>query len=361
MWKLSNRCIYGTDKNDRMARTSKMNMIMHGDGHGGVHHWNGFLNVNGIFENRFDIILTNPPFGSKLERDENVLANDISMPETLEEHYESVYGDPYRVSRNALKAAIDKPIASLFKLPRGQGSSIKTEVLFIERCLDLLKPGGRLGIVLPEGIFNNPSVLQVRHFVEDRARILAVVSLPGNTFVASGATVKTSLLFLQKFTVEQQKQYDLQAKHSLQQAQQERKAEVEKQEAILKTRNTTTTSFLKKVATHTKDEVAKAAEAAAAANATLKSEKAQATKRIKQIEAEIIVKARALLRSAENYLIFMYEAEKVGLTATGAADENELVPNGAMPKTLSKSALEIYKEFRKAPEAYLSSQATATA
>ncbi|MEW6664343.1 MAG: N-6 DNA methylase [Thermodesulfobacteriota bacterium] len=58
LWKLANRCIYGCDANDHMARTSKMNMIMHGDGHGGVHHHNGFINVNGIFEGRFDIILT---------------------------------------------------------------------------------------------------------------------------------------------------------------------------------------------------------------------------------------------------------------------------------------------------------------
>ena len=61
LWNLANRCIYGTDANDRMARTSKMDMIMHGDGHGGVHHHDGFLNVNGIFDGRFDIILTNPP------------------------------------------------------------------------------------------------------------------------------------------------------------------------------------------------------------------------------------------------------------------------------------------------------------
>ncbi len=66
LWKLANRCIYGTDANDRMARTSKMNMIMHGDGHGGVHHHDGFLNVNGIFEGRFDIVLTNPPFGANV-------------------------------------------------------------------------------------------------------------------------------------------------------------------------------------------------------------------------------------------------------------------------------------------------------
>lgn len=59
MYKLSHNCIYGTDANPRMARTSKMNMIMHGDGHGGVHHHDGLLNVNGIFEERFDVILTN--------------------------------------------------------------------------------------------------------------------------------------------------------------------------------------------------------------------------------------------------------------------------------------------------------------
>ena len=53
---LSHGCIFGTDANPRMARTAKMNMIMHGDGHGGVHHHDGLLNVNGIFENRFDVI-----------------------------------------------------------------------------------------------------------------------------------------------------------------------------------------------------------------------------------------------------------------------------------------------------------------
>lgn len=62
---LSFDCIYGTDANPRMARTAKMNMIMHGDGHGGVHHHDGLLNVNGIWEGRFDVILTNPPLGQE--------------------------------------------------------------------------------------------------------------------------------------------------------------------------------------------------------------------------------------------------------------------------------------------------------
>ncbi len=79
LWNLANRCIFGTDANDRMARTSKMNMIMHGDGHGGVHHHDGFLNVNGIFETRFDIVLTNPPFGANVEPSDKVVESDIEV------------------------------------------------------------------------------------------------------------------------------------------------------------------------------------------------------------------------------------------------------------------------------------------
>ena len=86
-------------------------------------------------------------------------------------------------------------ISSLFELPRRghdgkKVGKVKTEILFMERCLALLKPGGRMGIVLPEGIFNNPSLAYVREYCEDRARILAVVSLPQETFNSSGASVK---------------------------------------------------------------------------------------------------------------------------------------------------------------------------
>ena len=66
-----------------MARTSKMNMIMHGDGHGGVHHHDGFINVNGIFDGRFDIVLTNPPFGANVEAGDVVLESEISLPDTF--------------------------------------------------------------------------------------------------------------------------------------------------------------------------------------------------------------------------------------------------------------------------------------
>ena len=205
MWKLSNRAIYGTDANGRLARTCKMNMILHGDGHGGIHHHNGFLNVNGIFEERFDIILTNPPFGAKVEASHKVEMTDPT-PEAAR-RYTDEYGDLYRDSQARVTKSLNEPIATLFTLPKIEKKSdgsykgaTDTEILFIERCLALLKPGGRLGIVLPEGIFNNPSLAYVREYAEDVAQIVAVVSLPADTFKASQASVKASLLFLRKRT-----------------------------------------------------------------------------------------------------------------------------------------------------------------
>jgi len=194
LWTLANRRIYGCDANDRMARTSKMNMIMHGDGHGGVHHHNGFINVNGIFEGRFNIILTNPPFGANVESTDKVTDADVSVSEEEYERYAEAYGDLYKEAQARVQAAKGKAITSLFELPKSNRpaterrarrasskekvTKVRTEILFIERCLSLLAPGGRLGIVLPESVFNNPSLTHVRTFCEDRAFLRAVVSLP---------------------------------------------------------------------------------------------------------------------------------------------------------------------------------------
>ena len=198
MWRLANRCIFGTDANERMARTSKMNMIMHGDGHGGIHHHDGFLNVNGILEGRFDIVLTNPPFGQAVEKDDIVVTSQLEQDEEAKKEYSRLYGKAYEESQARLLSHFGKPISTLFELPRG--NSVRTEILFIERCLSLLRPGGRFGIVLPEGVFNNPSLARVRHFAEDQAYVKAVISLPQETFFSTGASVKASLLFMQKFT-----------------------------------------------------------------------------------------------------------------------------------------------------------------
>ncbi|MES9822835.1 MAG: N-6 DNA methylase [Candidatus Thiodiazotropha endolucinida] len=338
LWKLSNRCIYGTDANDRMARTSKMNMIMHGDGHGGVHHHDGFLNVNGIFEGRFDIVLTNPPFGANVEPSDKVLEVDIAVNPDANRRYLREYGDLYRESQSRVKAALNKPIASLFDLPKSDKAKIKTEVLFIERCLDLLKPGGRLGIVLPEGIFNNPSLAYVREFTEDRAFLKAVISLPQETFVSSGASVKCSLLFLQKFTEEEQQRFD----DTLSDVNDEIET---KYKDIIETEKSRLEAAIQEAKQQKDAERRKA----------LQKELADY---LKEMKTQQITESRELLRKLFNYPIFMYEAEKVGITATGEEDLNELYPNPAQPDDIEKTCLEWYRQFMKDPKALIKEEGT---
>ncbi|MBI5805596.1 N-6 DNA methylase [candidate division TA06 bacterium] len=338
LWKLANRCIYGTDANDRMARTSKMNMIMHGDGHGGVHHHNGFINVNGIFEGRFDLILTNPPFGANVEPSDQVTDADVSVSDEELRRYTETYGQIYREAQARVNAAKNKPIASLFELPSRNGGKVgkvKTEILFIERCLSLLKPGGRMGIVLPEGIFNNPSLAYVREFCEDRARILAVVSLPQETFYSSGASVKASLLFLWKYT--EKEAADFVAKRD--------KAQAEVKAKYAPAIQAETARFQAKIdATKTAKDVKHRQVA-----------QRQLAEYLSAMEEKQIREARALLKERFDYPIFLYEAEKVGITATGELDINELYPNANMPigTKPENTCLELYWRFFRNPKVFV--------
>jgi type I restriction enzyme M protein len=84
-----------------------------------------------------------------------------------------------------------------YELARGKTSQ-RSEILFIERCLSLLKPGGRMGMVVPDNVLTNPPLQYVRDYIKRNAKILAIVSLPTSAFVASGTAVKTHLLFLEK-------------------------------------------------------------------------------------------------------------------------------------------------------------------
>lgn len=213
---LSFDCIYGTDANPRMARTAKMNMIMHGDGHGGVHHHDGLLNVNGIWEGRFDVILTNPPFGARIDKELKITEADRFTDIEKIKAYEKRYGkENYDNALKQVNDHINQPILDLFQIGKFSGL---TEVLFIERCLNLLKPGGRMGIVLPEGVLNNTNLQKVRDFVESKAKILLIVSIPQDVFMAAGATVKPSLLFFKKFTENEAEEYNriyIQASHEV--------------------------------------------------------------------------------------------------------------------------------------------------
>ena len=328
LWKLANRCIYGTDANDRMARTSKMNMIMHGDGHGGVHHHDGFINVNGIFEGRFDIILTNPPFGASVEPSDLVHDVDATVSRETVKRYTEEYGPLYTSAMERVRAAVNKPIASLFDLPKGEKSKIKTEILFIERCLDLLKPGGRLGIVLPEGVFNNDSAAYVREFCENRAFIRAVVSLPQETFFSSGAAVKASLLFLQKFTKKDEDDFSKKS----QQATEFVKAKYADEIASIPVRAVQAEAAAKKVSTS--------------------DEKKRIWKEFhdfdKALSKSIERETRETLKTYFAYPFFLFEAEKVGITATGDDDYNELCrfPKDNAPPGLEKTCLELFQDFK---------------
>jgi type I restriction enzyme M protein len=350
LWKLANRCIYGCDANDRMARTSKMNMIMHGDGHGGVHHHNGFINVNGIFEGRFDIILTNPPFGANVEPTDRITEGDVRTTDEQRRRYSRAYGKAYTDAQERVLKALEAkaPIGSLFDLPhkgedneaeraRHKPGKIKTEILFIERCLSLLKPGGRLGIVLPEGIFNNPSLQYVREFCEDRARILAVVSLPQEAFFAAGATVKASMLFVQRYT----------------------EAEAAK---FAKVRDAAIKEVEAKHAPAIAAETARLeAEIDAAKQAKDADRRKAAQSQLKQYLARIAeqkrLEARALLRERFDYPVFLYDAKHIGISATGEPDTCELhldpvlgLPEGMQEQT---TALMQYRLFRRNPDAFI--------
>jgi type I restriction enzyme M protein len=115
--------------------------------------------------------------------------------------YRGRYGAAWEESHDRLLSASQKktPILDLFEIGKWRNNR-PTEIIFLERCLNLLKPGGRMGIVLPDGNLNNPSLSWLRRWAEGKAKLMAVVSLPEETFRSSNATVKASLVFLRKFT-----------------------------------------------------------------------------------------------------------------------------------------------------------------
>lgn len=291
---LSFDCIYGTDANPRMARTAKMNMIMHGDGHGGVHHHDGLLNVNGIFENRFDIILTNPPFGARVEKELKISEADRFTDEAKIAAYVERYGEEYKKALRQVNDNINKSLLSLYKI-----DSSLTEVLFIERCLKLLKPGGRMGIVLPEGVLNNTNLQKARDFVEGKAKILLIVSIPQDVFIASGATVKPSLLFFKKFTEEEADAYSqIQNQAQLEGASKYQK-EIDNLREKLKLRGN---------------------------EAPSKEEKKAYRAKLKALQEKTEAEVKTIVKEKFDYEIPIAEIQKAGISTTGAEIENELIP-----------------------------------
>jgi len=122
-----------------------------------------------------DIVLTNPPFGSKGKiEDQRILKSYL-----LARRWNKTVGNGWEATNQVLP---------------GQSP----EILFIEKCLKLLRPGGRMAIVLPDGLLQNVSNAHIRFWIRSVAKILGVVSIPQEAFVPYGTGIKTSLLLLQK-------------------------------------------------------------------------------------------------------------------------------------------------------------------
>ena len=177
--------VFGIDFDEKSVKIARALMLIAGDGKSHIlklnsldtREWQGeerervhardelqYLTADPDFHNlKFDCLLTNPPF-----------AGEIKDPILLRSY-------------------------NLGKNEKGQTKNkVERHILFIERCLDMLKPGGRMAIVLPQGVLNNTQMQQIRQYLFDKAQILAVVGLHGNTFKPHTGT-KTSVLILRKW------------------------------------------------------------------------------------------------------------------------------------------------------------------
>lgn len=180
--------LFGIEINEQIARTAKMNMIIHDDGHTNVISSDGLLRDNVIMERTdnkgfeygtFDVIITNPPFGSTVKQTEKAYLHQY------------LFGNKDVDWLDTKSSAVK------------ERDSQSTEVLFIEQDKNFLKEGGYLAIVIPDGILTNSSLQYVRDNIEDWFRIVAVISMPQDAFKANGAGVKSSVLILKKWTKEQ--------------------------------------------------------------------------------------------------------------------------------------------------------------
>ena len=335
MYQLSRNCIYGTDANPRMARTSKMNMIMHGDGHGGVHHHDGLLNINGIFEERFDVILTNPPFGQNVDRGQLISEADKFTDEEMKKKYKKKYGAAYDEALKQVDDHIGESLLSLYDL--GNISTL-TEVLFMERCLRLLKKGGRMGMVLPEGVLNNKNLQAVREYFEGKAKIILICSIPQDVFIAAGATVKPSLVFMRRFTNDEESEYANCKSEALAEVTALHQAEIDKLEATIAKADALTESLkddLKKAQTKLKQakKDKKNTTSVETEITTIKKEQADnrlnkktAEKELKGLYKQIDEETKPVVKKKFDYDIPIAKIDDAGITTTGAASEGNQLP-----------------------------------
>ena len=178
--------IVGIDINPNLVKASKMNMVMNNDGSGGLYQANSLarpVTWNDALRNReligsVDLLFTNPPFGSKITIDD---------PSILEQ-YELAHVWDYDEDEDRY----------YIREPRQLQKSQPPEILFVERCVQLLRPGtGRIAIVLPDGILGAPGLAYVREWIFENTRVLASIDLHPDTFQPGNST-QTSILVLER-------------------------------------------------------------------------------------------------------------------------------------------------------------------
>jgi len=186
--KIVSQNIFGLDINRSIARIAKMKLLLEANVKTNILCTNSLEDLDSIKlllgqKNGFDLILTNPPFGAKITQSSILSKFDLGYKWASHEN-------------------------EFFKT-RNVYANQNAEILFIERCLQLLKEGGRMAIVLPNGNFENPSLDYLRYYIKQKAKVIAIVNLPQETFIPYGTGVKTSLLFLEKDSKNEEKQYPI--------------------------------------------------------------------------------------------------------------------------------------------------------
>ena len=179
--------LFGIDINKDIAKIARMKFLLEANIKSNVFCHNSLDDIDTLKlllsehthanYDGFDVLLTNPPFGTAGKITDNYLL--------------SKYDLGYKWLKTESGYVRSRSICN------GQPA----EILFIERCLQLLREGGRMAIVLPNGHFENPSLEYLRFYIKQKARILGIVNLPQETFIPFGTGVKTSLLFLEKETL----------------------------------------------------------------------------------------------------------------------------------------------------------------
>ncbi len=201
LYRYANENLFAVDFDDRLQKVAKTMMIIAGDGKANVFSVNA-LDVRdwqnspaakeiGQFSREtrdgdFDLVLTNPPFAGKITGKTQLAAFDL---------YELAAGGLLRDDEEDDETELSEEEKVV---KRRKVAGMKRDVLFLERCLDLLRPGGRMAIVLPQGNLNNLGTRGLRDYLGKRARLLACVGLHVNSFKPFTGT-KTSVVFVQKW------------------------------------------------------------------------------------------------------------------------------------------------------------------